>query len=144
MRDHLPITSLKPRAAWQEIADKREQAFKKRHYSKCESLNKNTAPLKKLLTGQNVYIQDQAGPNPTRWSKSGTIVEVLPYDSYVVKVHGSNKVTQRNRKFLRAFTPFSSSSGQTQPDLPVQQAAMDHLSEQCLEVLASILDSAEF
>ena len=144
MRDHLPITSLKPRATWQEIADKREQAFKKRHYSKCESLNKNTAPLKKLLTGQNVYIQDQAGPNPTRWSKSGTIVEVLPYDSYVVKVHGSNKVTQRNRKFLRAFTPFSSSSGQTQQDLSVQQATVDHLSEQCLEVLASILDSAVF
>ena len=46
IRDHLPVTSLKPRATWQEIAEKREQAFKKRHFSKCESLNRNATPLK--------------------------------------------------------------------------------------------------
>jgi hypothetical protein len=54
-----------------------------------------------------VYIQDQHGKTPKRWNKSGIILEVEPYDSYLVKVDGSGKVTKRNRQFLRRFEPFS-------------------------------------
>ena len=52
-------------------------------------------------------MQDQAGRTPTRWNKSGTILEVLPHDSLLVKIDGSAKVTKRNRKFLRRFEPFA-------------------------------------
>ena len=33
------------------------------------------------------------------------MVEILPYDQYIVKVSGSNRLTRRNRRFLRAYTP---------------------------------------
>ena len=33
-------------------------------------------------------------------------MEVFPFDSYQVQVHGSRTVTQRNRRFLRKFSPF--------------------------------------
>ena len=71
-----------------------------------------------------MYVQDQTGSAPSRWSKSGTIVEVLPYDSYLVKIHGSNKLTQRNRRFLRAFTPFKPAGNPdkiTPPLVPLPQ-----------------------
>ena len=32
-------------------------------------------------------------------------MEVLPFDQYIVKVSGSNRLTRRNRKFLRAYEP---------------------------------------
>ena len=106
IRDHLPQLDYKPRSEWTDLAQRRESAFMKRHYSSCEKLNRGARKLNKLTAGQDVYVQDQTGNTPSRWSKSGSVVEVLPYDSYLVKIHGSNKLTQRNRRFLRAFTPF--------------------------------------
>ena len=32
-------------------------------------------------------------------------MEVLPFDQYIVKVHGSGRLTRKNRKFLRAYIP---------------------------------------
>lgn len=32
-------------------------------------------------------------------------MEVLPFDQYIVKVSGSNRLTRRNRRFLRAYVP---------------------------------------
>ena len=108
VRDHLPRPSYKPRAEWTELATRREEAYVHRHFRKCENFNKKVFKLKPLLAGQAVYIQNQVGPNPNKWGKSGTVVEVLPHSSYMVKIDGSNKVTKRNRRFLRAFTPFIS------------------------------------
>ena len=136
-RDHLPRKTYKPRAAWAELATKREEAFVNRHFRKCEALNKNAVDLKPLILGQEVYIQNQYGPNPTKWGKSGTIIEVLPFSSYLVKIHGSNKVTKRNRKFLRAFTPFV----QKVPD-HVQEADTEpnQLSETAIAAMCMVYD----
>ena len=30
---------------------------------------------------------------------------MFPYDQYVIKVDGSNRLTRRNRRFLRAYKP---------------------------------------
>ena len=48
-----------------------------------------------------VFIQNQRGHYPRKWDKIGTIVEVLPWDQYVIKVDGSGRITKRNRRFLR-------------------------------------------
>ena len=53
-----------------------------------------------------VYIQEQFGNTPRKWSKSGTVVENAGHDSYLVKIDGSGKLTRRNRQFLRKFVPF--------------------------------------
>ena len=47
------------------------------------------------------------GNYPRKWDKTGTVVEVRQFDQYFVKVDGSGRVTLRNRKFLRHFTPVS-------------------------------------
>ena len=54
-------------------------------------------------------IQDQSNPaKPGRWTKTGLVVEVLGHDSYLVKVDGSGRTTQRNRRFLKPITPYAS------------------------------------
>ena len=64
-------------------------------------MSAHSKQLPALQVQDAVAIQDQTGHTPRRWSKTGTVVEVLPHDSYVVKVDGSNRVTKRNRQFLR-------------------------------------------
>jgi hypothetical protein len=52
-----------------------------------------------------VRLQNQTGPYPNKWDKTGLIVEVRQFDQYVVRVDGSGRVTLRNRKFLRKYAP---------------------------------------
>ena len=61
--------------------------------------------LQPLAMNTKVLIQNQMGKAPLRWDKTGVVVEILPFDQYVVKVNGSNRLTKRNRKFLRAYIP---------------------------------------
>ena len=61
--------------------------------------------LPPLVVGDCVRIQNQTGPHPTKWDKTGIVVEVRQFDQYVVRVDGSGRVTLRNRKFLRKYLP---------------------------------------
>ena len=63
------------------------------------------APLPPLTIGDCVMIQNQTGPNPTKWDKTGVVVEVRQFDQYVVRVDVSGRVTLRNRRFLRKYIP---------------------------------------
>ena len=40
--------------------------------------------------------------------KKGVVIEVRQFDQYVIRVDGSGRVTLRNRKFLRRYTPVKS------------------------------------
>ena len=66
---------------------------------------KSGRSLKPLVIGEYVVLQNQRGNKPLRWDRSGVVVECKPYDQYVVRVHGSNRLTLRNRKFLRSYDP---------------------------------------
>ena len=46
------------------------------------------------------------GNQPLRWERTGVVIEVKPFNQYVVRLDGSGRVTLRNRKHLRKFTPF--------------------------------------
>ena len=70
-----------------------------------ERLSEHTRRLPPLKVGDHVCIQNQTGPYPLKWDKTGIIVEVRQYDQYMVKTDGSNRITLRNRKFLRHFIP---------------------------------------
>lgn len=76
-----------------------------------ERLKERSRQLKPLQKGNKVFIQNQSGPHPNKWDRSGTIVEVKPHDQYTVKVDGSGRLTLRNRRFLRGFTPFTERIG---------------------------------
>ena len=110
LRDHLPNLSGKyqPRAEWRLEADVREKAFAKRHARIAEQLTTGSKLLPPLQCGDHVAIQDQSQPSkPGRWTRTGSVVELCGHDSILVKVDGSSRLTQRNRRFLKKITPYS-------------------------------------
>merc|ERR1719233_2366164 len=103
VRDGLPILPGKynPHNTWQELLHHRELAMAKRHVSHHETWTEHTKKLAELQRGDKVFIQNQVGPNPRKWERTGTVVECKDHDQYTVKVDGTGRVTLRNRKFLR-------------------------------------------
>ena len=118
LKDHL---SIKPgafpvRPEWRMQADLREKALAQRHILKQEQLVRGTKPLPPLSPADIVMIQDQASPKqPGKWTKTGRVVENQGFDSYLVKVDGSNHVTKRNRRFLRKIVPYINRTDSNQP-----------------------------
>ena len=53
-----------------------------------------------------MYLQNLMGNHPLRWEHTGVVIEVKPFNQYVIRVDGSGRVTLRNRRHLRKFTPF--------------------------------------
>ena len=65
------------------------------------------------------------GERKSRWDKTGVVVEVKPYQQYIVKVQGSGRMTLRNRRFLREIVPYGECDvgqpgGQAQDELEGQ------------------------
>ena len=112
IRDHIPIPMGRycPHSTWQETSAYREKALAKRHTREHEKWLEHTRMLPPLRIGDHVYLQNLVGNHPTRWERTGIVVEVRQHHQYVVKVSGSGRVTLRNRKHLRKFTPYKSPS----------------------------------
>ena len=142
LRDFLPCSPGKylPRTDWRINAENREITFAKRHIKTEEKLSKGSKKLSPLAEGDQVYVQDQSGSTPRRWSKSGRVLELAGPDSYLVKIDGSNRITQRNRQFLRKIQPYQAdtdlpSTAQlgypplptTHPPTPATDHAVDHI-----------------
>ena len=72
-------------------------------HARCRTPLRTHSPLPPLTIGDCVRIQNQTGPNPTKWDKTGVVVEATQFDQYVVRVDGSGRVTLRNRRFLRKY-----------------------------------------
>ena len=108
IRDFIPIVPgrFMPHKTWQETAANREEALRNRHMKCAERLNEHTRSLPPLIVGDQVRIQNQIGPQPLKWDKTGTVIEVRQHDQYVIRVDGSRRVTIRNRKFLRKYIPY--------------------------------------
>lgn len=107
IRDFIPIHREKylPHPAWRDTMAAREEALRVRHQKTAERLSEHTRSLPPLVVGDTVRIQNQSGPFPTKWDKTGVVVEVRQFDQYVVRVDGSRRVTLRNRQFLNKYVP---------------------------------------
>ena len=107
LRDHLPQLPMEygvlPR--WKEIRDARETVLATRIAERVEKSQPVRPPLQPLGAGQHVLIQNGDGRAPTRWNRSGLIVEVLPFRQYRVKYDGSGRLQVRNRQHLKPFVP---------------------------------------
>ena len=103
LRDFMPapLSRYKPDARWLMLQEDREKALRKRALRNMENLDERTRLLSKLEVHDIVQIQNQLGCKPSRWDATGVVVEVKPHDQYLVKVHGSGRLTLRNRKFLK-------------------------------------------
>ena len=92
---------------WREAWQLKEKALRMRFIRTSEKLNDHAKNLKKLSVGDRCFVQNQTGPAPNKWDRTGIVTDVLPHDKYVVKVDGSGRMTTRNRKFLRSIQPAS-------------------------------------
>ena len=93
------------RPLWRDAWTAKEVALQTRMTRSTEALTVGTRPLRPLLVGEHVFIQNQQGTHPTKWDRSGIVVETLGQDQHCVKVDGTGRLTRRNRRFLRAFRP---------------------------------------
>ena len=108
LRDTVPVSKegLKLRPDWVLTLDRREEALAKRHKLRGEELSKGTQKHVPLVVGQAVQVQNQRGPHANKWDLSGTITEVTGFDSYVVRMDGSGRVTRRNRQYLKPIRTY--------------------------------------
>jgi hypothetical protein len=107
LRDFLP----RPGSAlmgelWMNLAEARETALATRGMKAEQKWSEHTRPLPPLKVGDNVMVQNQRGNHPLRWDKRGTVVKCEGFDQYQVMIDGSRRLTRRNRKYLRMFTPY--------------------------------------
>ena len=107
IRDFIPIIpgKYRPHETWRDTLKAREEALRKRHIRIADTLTEHTKRLPPLVVGDLVRVQNQTGPHPNKWDKTGYVVEVRQHDQYLIKIDGSGRITLRNRKFLRKFSP---------------------------------------
>ena len=107
IRDFIPVHPGRylPHPAWRETLAAREEALRNRHQKVCERLTEHTQHLPPLKIGDCVRVQNQRGPHPTKWDKTGIVTEIRQFDQYIVRIDGSGRATLRNRKFLRKYVP---------------------------------------
>ena len=107
IRDFIPVSPGKynPHPEWEQMLDTREQKLRERRDRAGERWSEHTKRLLPLKVGDHVRLQNQTGPHPTRWDRTGRVVEVRQHDQYVISVDGSSRPTVRNRQFLRVYTP---------------------------------------
>ena len=113
------------RPLWRQAWAAKEEALRTRITRTTESLNAHSRPLRPLTLGERVFLQNQQGPNPTKWDRSGVVVESAGHDQYRVKVEGSGRITLRNHRFLQAYMPATPSIRSQQPtasQLPTSSA----------------------
>ena len=82
IRDFIPIHPGKylPHNTWKEYLINREEALRSRHMRICERLTAHSHNLPPLKIGDNVRIQNQTGLHPTKWDKTGIVIEVRQFD----------------------------------------------------------------
>ena len=109
IRDFQPILpgKFKPAEVWVDCGEKRELAMRHRLSLGGERWSQNTRELPPLPIGQKVFIQNQGGTGKLakKWDRTGTVVEDKNHDKYAVRIDGSGRLTDRNRRYLRAFKP---------------------------------------
>ena len=90
---------------WREAWQMKEHALRTRFIKTSEKINNHAKDLARLEIGDRCFIQNQTGPHPKKWDRTGVVMEVNPHDQYVIRVDGSGRLTARNRKYLRKFQP---------------------------------------
>lgn len=103
------------RPLWRQAWAAKEDALRTRMARTTEALEARSRPLRPLALGERVFLQNQQGPSPNKWDRSGVVVESLGHDQYRVRIDGSGRLTLRNRRFLRGYTPVVTGAQQLPP-----------------------------
>ena len=109
------------RSEWRNAWEQKELALRQRYRGCQERLSEHSKSLPQLEEGDRVLIQNQRGSKPTKWDRTGTIVEVRNFDQYVIKVDGSGRLTVRNRRYLRQMAIDRGMFHNSVPPLPTKE-----------------------
>lgn len=115
IKDFIPILPgrYQPHPTWSDTLATREKALRNSHMKVAERWSEHTKGLLPLAVGNHVRIQNQTGPYPTKWDKTGIVIEVHQFDQYIIRIDGSGTMTTCNRKFLRKYLPAQTKSPST-------------------------------
>ena len=103
---HRGVGAMPIRSTWHDRWDEQEVALRHRMGNNVDKLEAKAHDLKPLELNAHVRVQNQSGNSPRRWERTGVVVgHNIPQDKYWIKMDGSRRVTERNRKFLRLFKP---------------------------------------
>ena len=109
LRDYFLFTECLKRESyskrWKEACSAKEEALRFRFIRNSESINLHAKHLHPLSVGDKCFVQNQTGAHAKKWHHTGTVTEVLPHNKYAVRIDGSGRVTMRNRRFLKKYTP---------------------------------------
>ena len=97
IKDFIPILPdwYEPHSTWVDTLNKREDALR----------NHQNDGYNIPSSYHHLRVQNQTGPYPLKWDKTGRIVEIWQFDPYVVGIDESGHTSLRNRKFLQKFLP---------------------------------------
>ncbi len=101
-----PRTSYKVSSNWEKLLREREKSICKSVDSHIENTSSRPTHTE-LPVGSEVLIQNN---DTKKWDRSGLIVEVCPFRQYKVRVHGSGRITLRNRIHLRPLLVYKPSN----------------------------------
>ena len=73
---------------WRDIWNKKKESLSIRFVKSLENISENTKFLPPLNCGDHVVILNRTGNFPSKWGKSGVVVEVKDCHQCVVKVDG--------------------------------------------------------
>ena len=139
LRDKVPIppgTSIFESSdiapVWQRVWRAREDALRIRFAKQMDSRAPGTHDLGILQPKAKVRIQNLCGPHPTKWDRTGSVIEQLPHDQYLVRSHGSGRILRRNRRHLRLAVPF-----------PAQYPVLEHTRPSSSAVTPPVTRSAD-
>ena len=97
-----PRSAYKVSAKWSQLLRQREKAMCRLNDTRTED-TVDRPSHGELAVGTEVVIQNA---DTKKWDRSGLVVESLPFRQYRVKLHGSGRMTLRNRIHLRPILVF--------------------------------------
>ena len=122
---HRGVGKIPIRAEWHDMWDDQEVALRYRLSKDVDKMEAKAHDLQPLELGTHVRVQNQRRNLPKRWDRTGVVVmSNVAHDKYWVRMDGSCRVTERNRKFLRNFKPTRSGDAEVERLLeprPVQK-----------------------
>ena len=79
----------------------KERLLARRREADGKRWSRGSKDLPELHVGMPVAIQNQTGNNPTKWDKTGIVLENNPHSQVKIKVDGSRRITRRNMQFVK-------------------------------------------